>query len=500
MFEGKEVKVILSQAGGGKTTHLMKLIEKDLETKRPEEIAFLTFTKKGAEEGVRRICNLYGYSPDELPYFRTLHSLTYHALNLQRENLFCKVSENDFNRTYGYYVNRSEKKGNVDIETKDSLYLDYYDAERSGALTSKDISEADIEISYYRQIVHDYEEYKSQRCLADFFDCLVKYEQSGNPLPCKVVYVDEAQDLTALQWKVVERASVNAEKIYIAGDENQAIFTYNGGRADIFLTLAKQYKCDYLKESYRIPRKVFALAKGIVGMIDEKTNKPFDFHEGNKEGSVVEFSDVDRLKNFFGSGEQLHDKTTCDWYLLARNKCFFKKYTCFLEQNLIPYWTPDGFFMTPPVLSRIKDYMGFRLEGYKNESKRQEFAEKFGIKDFTKPFTDTSLFTEDRKWIYATFIEHYGFKKLCEMSKWNPQILVSTIHHVKGGEAENVAILLSTTKRTSGVIYDSLDDELRVLYVGITRAKSNLFLIDGDNSKTYTNILNTVRDQYSLSW
>ena len=51
MFEGKEVKVLLAQAGSGKTRRLIEEVSKELETRRPEELAFVTFTRKGAEEG-----------------------------------------------------------------------------------------------------------------------------------------------------------------------------------------------------------------------------------------------------------------------------------------------------------------------------------------------------------------------------------------------------------------------------------------------------------------
>nr|DAO97406.1 MAG TPA: REP HELICASE [Caudoviricetes sp.] len=638
MFEGKEVKIILAQSGAGKTTNFMKLIAKDLETKRPEEIAFVTFTRKGAEEGVRRMCNNFMYEPSDLPYFRTLHSLTFHALNLKGNQMFNRIHERKFNKEYGYDLNRCDAaNGNVH-ETRDSVYLDFYDLERSGALTSQMLAEADIELGYYHQLVQKYEEYKSRQCLVDFFDCLIKYVQAGVSLPCKVVYVDECfspdtkvrmadmsvkaikdikagdyvmgtsgavkvtntchgtdtmydvvsgkqkilftcnskhliekyrshnwlpaenignkgrvtftsierkdregdfkgsgvpcrvikkgignycgitvdsadhcfilangcivhncQDITALQWEVIEKAFSNAEKIYITGDTSQSIYTYSGARPDILLKLARQYPLEYLSSSYRLPRKVFELAKGIVSFISEKIEEmPFDFHEGNPEGTVTQLNSVERLKNFIE--EPKENKTEAAWYLLARNKCFLPKFYALLEDNLIPYWTADGFFMGGQIMTRLTDYEGFRLEGYRNEVKKEQFRKKFGIEDFSKPFTDTNLFTEGRKWVYASYIEKYGLEKLKEMCKWNPQILVSTIHYVKGGEAENVAVMLDNTRKTSGVVYKNIDEELRVLYVGVTRTKRNLFLIDSINGQGYDKIITSLKDQFGLIW
>ena len=152
------------------------------------------------------------------------------------------------------------------------------------------------------------------------------------------------------------------------------------------------------------------------------------------------------------------------------------------------------------IMTRLKDYEGFKLEGYKSEEKREEFKRKFGIEDFSVPFTDTNLFSTEKKWIYEAYIEKYGLEKLKEMCKWTPQILISTIHQVKGGEADNVALLLDSTRRTVLNIYDNIDDELRVLYVGVTRAKKNLFLIDSQNGDGYDNILTTLKEHFRLEW
>lgn len=232
MFEGKDVKVLLANAGTGKTRRLVEEISKELEKRRPEEIAFVTFTRKGADEGLRRVCSKLRLDPDDLPYFRTLHSLTFHAMNYKAEQMFSRIDQRKFNKEYGYNVNRCEMGTGKVSPTKDSSYLAFYDLERSGALTSKQLAEADIEQGYYRQLIQRYEEYKKFNGLVDFFDCLIKYVEYGEPLPCKVLYCDECQDITALQWKVIEKAFSNAEKIILAGDDKQAIYTYSGARPD----------------------------------------------------------------------------------------------------------------------------------------------------------------------------------------------------------------------------------------------------------------------------
>lgn len=494
----------LYQCDEGIVTHntrrLIEEVSKELETRRPEELAFVTFTRKGAEEGLRRVCSKLMFEPEDLPYFRTLHSLTFHALNLKGTQMFGRLDQRKFNKEFGYNVNRCEVDTGKVAATTDSLYLDFYDMERSGALTSKQLAEADIEKAYYNQIVRDYEAYKAREEKVDFFDCLIKYVENGEALPVKVAMIDEAQDITALQWKVIDKAFRKAEKIIIAGDDKQSIYAYSGARPDFLIQLSKQFPVEHLSKSYRIPYSVYKLSVAITNFIGEKTEQKAEPRMENGEGMIMQLNELERILNFLDESCIKNDPDKTAWYILARNNCFLEEPKKVLEEALIPYWTADGFFMGGEIMKRLKDYENFKMEGYRDPKKKEDFQRKFGIEDFTQPFTETNLFTEGRKWVYASYIEKYGLKKLEEMCKWNPQVLVSTIHHVKGGEAKNVAIMLDTTRKTKGNVFENIDEELRILYVGVTRAKENLFLIDSKNGEGYDEILNVIKNENGLVW
>ena len=641
MFENKEVQILLANAGTGKTRRLIEEVSKELETRRPEELAFVTFTRKGAEEGLRRVCSKLMFEPEDLPYFRTLHSLTFHALNLKGTQMFGRLDQRKFNKEFGYNVNRCEVDTGKVAPTRDSLYLDFYDMERSGALTSKQLAEADIEKAYYNQIVQNYEAYKAREEKVDFFDCLIKYVENGEALPVKVAMIDECfspdtkvrmadmtvkdikdikigdfvmgtngatrvaavhkgtdvmydvlsgkkqklftcnskhliqqytdcitdewkhaedlcndqtgvyvnrincftkqkttwssvsvvskyvkgeyigitveakdhlfllangvvvhncQDITALQWRVIEKAFAKAERIIIAGDDKQSIYTYSGARPDFLIQLSKQFPVEHLSKSYRIPYSVYKLSVAITNFIGEKTEQKAEPRMENGEGMVMQLNGLERILNFLDESCIKNDPDKTAWYILARNNCFLEEPKKVLEEALIPYWTADGFFMGGEIMKRLKDYENFKMEGYRDPKKKEDFQRKFGIEDFTQPFTETNLFTEGRKWVYASYIEKYGLKKLEEMCKWNPQVLVSTIHHVKGGEAKNVAIMLDTTRKTKGNVFENIDEELRILYVGVTRAKENLFLIDSKNGEGYDKILEVIKQENGVVW
>jgi superfamily I DNA/RNA helicase len=63
-----------------------------------------------------------------------------------------------------------------------------------------------------------------------------------------------------------------------------------------------------------------------------------------------------------------------------------------------------------------------------------------------------------------------------------PRIRLSTIHGAKGGEADNVALFTDVSYRTHTSMCRNIDDEARVFYVGATRAKKNLFVMNPKTS------------------
>ena len=61
-----------------------------------------------------------------------------------------------------------------------------------------------------------------------------------------------------------------------------------------------------------------------------------------------------------------------------------------------------------------------------------------------------------------------------------PRVKLSTIHAAKGGEADNVLLILDNTKTIREAIeksQDKEDEENRVWYVGVTRTKQNLYMV-----------------------
>ena len=60
------------------------------------------------------------------------------------------------------------------------------------------------------------------------------------------------------------------------------------------------------------------------------------------------------------------------------------------------------------------------------------------------------------------------------------RVTLSTIHSAKGGEADNVLLILDNTKNIREATErseDKADEENRIWYVGVTRTKQNLYIL-----------------------
>ena len=55
-----------------------------------------------------------------------------------------------------------------------------------------------------------------------------------------VVFIDEAQDLSPIQWMMYDILKANTKDIYLAGDDDQAIYAWAGADVDRFIKNLQQ--------------------------------------------------------------------------------------------------------------------------------------------------------------------------------------------------------------------------------------------------------------------
>ena len=96
------------------------------------------------------------------------------------------------------------------------------------------------------------------------------------------MFVDEAQDLSLIQWRLVRKIEEKSQDSYISGDDDQAIYKWNGAHVNTFINL--EGKKIILQQSQRVPQKPFALANKLIKRVTNRVEK--EWLPKEEKGSV----------------------------------------------------------------------------------------------------------------------------------------------------------------------------------------------------------------------
>ena len=491
-FATDDVTIHLASAGCGKTTTAMQVITEALRDYRPDEIAFVTYTRKGVETGIARALAVNkDLTPDDLMHFKTLHALCFREAHLTRKNIITPGDIAQFNSELGFSLTLSDAFGHV---SEDDRLLQRYDAERSGSKRGVFV-EGNYDRFRYDRLINAYKAFKEGHDLVDFYDCLLKYMENGEPLHgVKIALIDECQDLTPLQWQVCMKAFSEAEKVICLGDDFQCLYTYNGAAPELLVEMASHYKTVKHEISYRLPKKIYEFSKGITDLIQEKVDKNYEPAD-DREGFVTTLPDRNVLARIIRDDLKANGPLSNRWYLLFRTNCFIADMTSVLEQFIVPYHTSKGFCIPARDLAKIERYYNYRKAGYGSDSARQHFMEENKIEDINDSFMHSDLIPGRERYFYQDLVDTWGLDMLKKMSASpNPFLLLSTVHRVKGGEADYTAMFMDCTRVVSENITLNADEELRVLYVGCTRSREGLYLIPASGKYSLSRLVDIVKE------
>jgi superfamily I DNA/RNA helicase len=96
------------------------------------------------------------------------------------------------------------------------------------------------------------------------------------------------------------------------------------------------------------------------------------------------------------------------------------------------------------------------------------------------PWNEVFTEIEERDVTYIQKVLNNGFK-ITE----KPKVHISTIHRVKGGQADTVVLMSDTAKAADKFFTTNQDEEARVFYTGITRTYEDLVLVQPDKKYHY---------------
>jgi superfamily I DNA/RNA helicase len=493
---------IFGPPGTGKTTTLIDIIKKSIQDGMdPTKIAFMSFSRKAATEARDRAAIELGLDTKQMIYFRTLHSLAFTWLGLDTKKVFKGSDYNDLGKLVGLEF-RSAPTLNLEegplfqIGAGGDKYLSLVQMARVREVSLEqqfnDAWDHTLHWQELKKLDKAYKDYKEAKNKLDFVDMIQKFIEEGTSPKFDLLIIDEAQDLAPLQWRMVKEVLVpNSKKVYYAGDDDQAIYTWMGVRVSDFLNSCEDKL--FLTRSFRVPSAVHDFSQSLIKKVSTRQIK--DWQPTKKDGTITWHRDILDV-----------DLTSGEWLVLARTNYITNKVCNRLKEDGYLYWREGtGWSISPNVINGIEVWLKLCKNQSLSASELKNFAKilnpniisKSGRKILSSLDPEQTYTLNDIIESCSLNVSHETpWQKVLKVSEQetayimsvrrrgeriltgNPRIRISTIHKAKGGEADNVALLLDSTK----ACVESLDQdsEIRTFYVGATRAKKSLHIIESN--------------------
>lgn len=544
----KEVRVY-GPPGVGKTTWLVRQIDNALVKYWPQDIMVSSFTKAAASELTSRQLSI------PASCVGTLHSHCYRLLSTPK---IAEVYAKEFSETYPHFGVKNVHNSSLDDGAL-PVGGEFGEAGGNGdellgryGLLRNKLVPRPLWPSSVQAFAQAWESWKDEAGYMDFTDLI---EQAAERVPVyegkKVGLIDEAQDLTPLQLRLVRQWGENMETFVLVGDDDQAIYSFAGASPEAFLTpeLPPEHEI-VLGQSYRVPQVVQAAAHKWISGVSRRKQKdyaPRDFageileHSGNFKRPGVLLNDAEKyleqgktvmflapcsyqLQPLIGElrkrGLPFHNpyrKSRGDWNPLApgRGTSTADRLIAYLKPEYWPIdWHPEqirawGEMMTASGIfrrgmkGRIKD---MQWPDMKNPA--PEDWEKYHnmVANLFEPDGYSQAQMLDVEWLLENATADYQRRlefpvrvvAQCGVAalKDNPLITVGTIHSVKGGEADVTYLCPDISAEAYRAVGHAMaagdasgrDDVIRQFYVGMTRCRETLIMARPATAFTAQNI------------
>jgi len=357
------------------------------------------------------------------------------------------------------------------------------------------------------RVYEGYERRKLSSGRIDFEDMLSLAVQLFDEYPAAVAQVrerfhaftvDEFQDVNPLQAALLDRWLGERDDVCVVGDDYQTIYTFTGASPSHLLAFPERFPnatVVRLEENYRSTPQILDVANKLANRLGGfrktlRATRP-EGPEAVARGAddeQAEIAAVVKAVRDLHAGEHVPlEEMAVIYRINARSEPFER---AFAEAG-IPYQVRDGAFLRRPgpravvqrlrretrsvaeAVTRLTDALGFDPEARPDSDEEVTRQSDLGrmralASEFEGDQPDADI---------AAFLAELARRFSVELSGRGVNLL--TFHRAKGLEFDAVflpRLLDGELPFRSGRVKADPDDERRLLYVGITRARRFLFL------------------------
>ena len=444
--------LIVAGPGSGKTTVLTRRIAYLIKEKNipPQSCLAITFTRKAAQEMRERLVTLLG-AKAELINIHTFHSL---GLAVLKEH----CDKAGLNENFKVISEQEKALYNGDLP-QDTLEFD-------------DLIKLTVKLfTDYPEIVKSYQE------------------------RFQYVSVDEYQDIDENQYALIRLLVPTNGNICAIGDPNQAIYGFRGGSAKFFNNFEQDYKnvqIINLKNNYRSTESIVNASNQMIDCFNiisqyDRPHEKITIHTAPTDKAEAEFvvSSIEKLiggHSFFSidsdrsTGEE-NELSFGDFAILYRTSAQLTPITEALKRSGMPFvkLSDDLLCDKKPIRQLLKNLTDIQPVTEQLENLSPEIKE--GIEDyiFKYLYEFAQQYNTRNEFIHEVSL----LKESDTLDERADRISLMTLHSSKGLEYKCVFIV----GLENGILPlyraqtpEEIEEERRLLYVGMTRAKQRLFL------------------------